>query len=74
MNQERSYLVKGLFGGLFVGIGAVITMIGGIFSQIRVTPAMAGYVYELLTVGVMALIIGAGILVWFWNKARQPAA
>jgi len=64
-------MLRGVFGGLFVGIGALITMIGGIFSQIRATPAMVGYVYELLTVGILSLIIGIGILAWSWSSSRS---
>ncbi|HYC11525.1 MAG TPA: hypothetical protein VEC02_02560 [Nitrososphaerales archaeon] len=71
MNPQRSYMLRGVFGGLFVGIGALITMIGGIFSQIRATPAMVGYVYELLTVGILSLIIGIGILARSWSSSRS---
>jgi len=64
-------MLRGVFGGLFVGVGALVTMIGGIFSQIRATPAMVGYVYELLTVGVLSLAIGIGILVWSWKSSKS---
>ena len=73
MNPQQSYMIRGVFGGLFVGIGALVTMIGGIFSRIRATPAMTGYVYELLMVGVISLIIGVGILVWSWSTSKSAA-
>jgi hypothetical protein len=63
VNPQQSFMLRGVFGGLFVGIGALITMIGGIFSRLPATPAMTGYVYELLTVGVLSLAIGIGNLV-----------
>ena len=70
VNPLRSYLVRGTFGGLFIGIGVLVTMIGGIFSQIRTVVPMTGYVYELISVGVISLIIGIGILVWSWSTSK----
>jgi hypothetical protein len=71
VNPQRSFLVRGVFGGLFMGIGVLVTMIGGIFSQIRTAAPMTGYVYELIAVGVISLVIGIGVLVWSWSLSKS---
>jgi len=73
MNPARAYMIRGLFAGLFLGIGVLVTMIGGIFSQIRTAAPMTGYVDELLVVGVISLGIGAGIVVWSWSTSKEAA-
>ncbi|HME18301.1 MAG TPA: hypothetical protein VKF15_01030 [Nitrososphaerales archaeon] len=71
MNLQQSFLMRGVFGGLFLGTGILVTMIGGIFSRIRTAVPMTGYVYELIAVGVISLIIGIGILAWSWSRSKS---
>jgi hypothetical protein len=54
-----------------MGIGVLVTMIGGIFSRIRTAAPMTGYAYELIAVGVISLVIGIGILAWSWNLSKS---
>jgi hypothetical protein len=71
VNPQRSGLVRGVFSGLFVGIGILVTIVGWVFSQVRATTAVTGYVYELIGVGVLSLIIGVGIAAWSWRGASS---